>query len=106
MILAKCIVYNTYTELTLIIIILDYSTLLINGHPFKTNFGGFPMVISVNGNKHFVKLNLPPEGVYISNITPPPIRQNQGNKGLLLYSIFLYRSSSTKYFVRLSEQLR
>ena len=32
------------------------------------------MVISVHGSKHFVKLYMPPEGVYISNVTPQPQR--------------------------------
>ena len=38
----------------------DYRTLTINGHPFRADFGGFPMVISVGGKKHYLRLtNLP-----------------------------------------------
>ena len=38
-------------------------TLLINGHPFKTDFGGMPMLIYVNGYKHFLRLSTLPQGV-------------------------------------------
>ena len=38
-------------------------TLLINGHPFKTDFGGVPMLIYVNGYKHFLRLSTLPQGV-------------------------------------------
>ena len=38
-----------------------FRTLTINGHPFRTDFGGFPMVISVGGQKHYLRLtDLPP----------------------------------------------
>jgi len=50
----------------------DYSTLLINRHPFKTNFGGFPMVISVSGNKHYVRLHALPQGVILGAVNNIP----------------------------------
>ncbi len=37
-------------------------TLTINGHPFRATFGSIPMVIYVNGNKHYLRLSsLPPK---------------------------------------------
>ena len=41
-----------------------FKTLTINGHPFRTDFGGFPMVISVNGFKHYVRLTSFPTGAW------------------------------------------
>lgn len=38
-------------------------TLLINGHPFMTQFGGTPMVVYVNQEKHYLRLTTLPEGV-------------------------------------------
>ena len=38
-------------------------TLLINGHPFKAEYGGMPMLIYVNGFKHFLRLSTLPQGV-------------------------------------------
>jgi len=40
-----------------------FKTLTINGHPFRADFGGFPMVISVMGKKHYLKLTYLPNGV-------------------------------------------
>jgi len=37
----------------------------INGHPFRTDFGGFPSVISVQGKKHYLRLTSLPPGVVI-----------------------------------------
>ena len=37
--------------------------LLINGHPFTTHFGGMPMVVYVNQEKHYLRLTTLPEGV-------------------------------------------
>lgn len=33
-----------------------YQKITINGHPFRADFGGFPMVVSVMGRKHFLRL--------------------------------------------------
>uniref|UniRef100_A0A0K2T6I2 CID domain-containing protein n=1 Tax=Lepeophtheirus salmonis TaxID=72036 RepID=A0A0K2T6I2_LEPSM len=38
-------------------------TVLINGHPYRTEFGGMPMVIFVEGIKHFVRLTVLPRGI-------------------------------------------
>lgn len=38
-------------------------TLLINGHPFMTQFGGTPMVVYVNQERHYLRLTSLPEGV-------------------------------------------
>ena len=43
-------------------------TLLINGHPFKTHFGGTPMLIYVNQKKHYIRLTSLPEGVHPDNV--------------------------------------
>merc|ERR1712038_1957219 len=40
-----------------------FKTLTINGHPFRSDFGGFPMVISVLGKKHYLRLTSLPQGV-------------------------------------------
>jgi len=40
-----------------------FKTLTINGHPFRSDFGGFPMVISVMGKKHYLRLTSLPQGV-------------------------------------------
>merc|ERR1719150_2230538 len=47
----------------------DFKTLTINGHPFKPEFGGFPMVISVLGKKHFVRLTSLPPGINLKNLS-------------------------------------
>ena len=47
----------------------DFKTLTINGHPFKPEFGGFPMVISVLGKKHFVRLTALPPGINLKNLS-------------------------------------
>ena len=44
-----------------------FKTLTINGHPFRTDFGGFPMVISVNGIKHYVRLTSLPKGIEVGD---------------------------------------
>ena len=40
-----------------------YKTLTINGHPFRSDFGGFPMVILVHGKKHYLRLTTLPPGI-------------------------------------------
>merc|ERR1719154_83935 len=40
-----------------------FKTLTINGHPFRSDFGGFPMVISVHGKKHYLRLTALPPGI-------------------------------------------
>ena len=50
-----------------------FKTLTINGHPFRSDFGGFPMVISVHGKKHYLRLTALPPGISLDNI---PRRQN------------------------------
>ena len=42
--------------------------LLINGHPFKADFGGNPMVVYVNNCKHFLRLTSLPQGVKIGKV--------------------------------------
>ena len=42
--------------------------LLINGHPFRTEFGGMPMVVYVNQVKHYLRLTALPGGVKLSSI--------------------------------------
>merc|ERR1719499_876584 len=44
-----------------------FKTLTINGHPFRSDPGGFPMVISVMGKKHYLRLTSLPEGVSIES---------------------------------------
>ena len=46
----------------------DFKTVTINGHPFKPLFGGFPMVISVLGKKHFVRLTALPPSINLKNL--------------------------------------
>lgn len=41
----------------------QFKTLLINGHPFKAEFGRQPMVIHVNQVKHYLRLTSLPKGV-------------------------------------------
>merc|ERR1719154_620133 len=45
-----------------------FKTLTINGHPFRSDFGGFPMVISVMGKKHYVRLTSLPQGVNLDSV--------------------------------------
>ena len=54
----------------------DFKTLTINGHPFKPEFGGFPMVISVLGKKHFVRLTALPPGINLKNLRAGPYGLN------------------------------
>ena len=42
-----------------------FRTLTINGHPFKSDFGGFPMVVSVQGKKHYLRLTSLPVGCFL-----------------------------------------
>ena len=42
--------------------------LLINGHPFRTEFGGMPMVVYVNQVKHYLRLTALPTGVKLNNV--------------------------------------
>lgn len=48
-----------------------FKTLTINGHPFRTDFGGFPMVLSVQGTKHYLRLTSLPPGVSVDDKPPP-----------------------------------
>lgn len=41
----------------------QFKTLLINGHPFKAEFGRQPMVVHVNQVKHYLRLTALPKGV-------------------------------------------
>jgi pre-mRNA cleavage complex 2 protein Pcf11 len=52
-------------------------TLLINGHPFKTEFGGMPMVIYVGGMKHFLRLSTLPNGVRAGKVYIKSMLGNQ-----------------------------
>jgi len=52
-----------------------FRTLTINGHPFRADFGGFPMVISVQGKKHYLRLTSLPNGV----VLPEPGQQSGSN---------------------------
>ena len=49
-----------------------FRTLLINGHPFRADFGGQPMVVYVKGVKHYLRLTSLPRGVQAGQ--PPPSR--------------------------------
>ena len=42
--------------------------LLINGHPFRTEFGGMPMVVYVNQVKHYLRLTALPGGVNLNSV--------------------------------------
>jgi hypothetical protein len=42
--------------------------LLINGHPFRTEFGGMPMVVYVNQVKHYLRLTALPAGVNLNSV--------------------------------------
>ena len=55
---ATCTSYTTPPQF-----VEDFKTLTINGHPFRADFGGFPMVISVGGKKHYLRLTPLPHGV-------------------------------------------
>ena len=46
-------------------------TLLINGHPFRASFGGLPMVIYVNGIRHYLRLSALPPGVRAAEALVP-----------------------------------
>ena len=50
-----------------------FCTLLINGHPFKAEFGRSPMVVHVNQVKHYLRLTALPRGVQIG--VPLPSRE-------------------------------
>merc|ERR1719195_1054029 len=49
-----------------------FKTLTINGHPFRSDFGGFPMVISVLGKKHYLRLTALPRGINLDHLPPGP----------------------------------
>ena len=51
--------------------------LLINGHPFRTEFGGMPMVVYVNQVKHYLRLTALPAGVKLNNVKLWNMEQNQ-----------------------------
>ena len=53
--------------------------LLINGHPFRTEFGGMPMVVYVNQIKHYLRLTALPGGVKLNNIKLWNMDENQQN---------------------------
>ena len=48
-----------------------FKTLTINGHPFRADFGGFPMVISVQGKKHYLRLTALPPSINLDHL---PVR--------------------------------
>ena len=50
-----------------------FKTLTINGHPFRSDFGGFPMVISVHGKKHYLRLTALPPGINLDFIPRRPV---------------------------------
>jgi len=60
-----------------------FKTVTINGHPFRTDFGGFPMVISVQGKKHYVRMTNLPDGHGIERSTAKPLspRDRSGLEG-------------------------
>ena len=47
-----------------------FKTLTINGHPFRSDFGGFPMVISVQGKKHYLRLTALPPTINLDHLPP------------------------------------
>ena len=49
-----------------------FRTLTINGHPFRSDFGGFPMVVSVMGKKHYLRLTALPMGCFLPEVAPAP----------------------------------
>ena len=51
--------------------------LLINGHPFRTEFGGMPMVVYVNQMKHYLRLTALPAGVKLNGIQLWDMEGNQ-----------------------------
>jgi len=53
-------------------------TLLINGHPFMSQFGGTPMVVYVNQERHYLRLTSLPEGVKVDRVK---FRNLDGSKG-------------------------
>ena len=42
---------------------------VINGHPFKTNFGGHSMTVYVNNREHFLRLTALPPGVMPAEVS-------------------------------------
>jgi hypothetical protein len=52
-----------------------FRTLTINGHPFRTDFGGFPMVISVGGQKHYLRLTDLPPSIRLPDAAAEPKQQ-------------------------------
>ena len=50
-----------------------FGTLTINGHPFRADFGGFPMVVSVGGQKHYLRLTTLPHGVGFGDEETTPV---------------------------------
>ncbi len=48
----------------------NFRTLLINGHPFKAEFGRNPMVVHVNQIKHYLRLTSLPRGVQVGKPLP------------------------------------
>jgi hypothetical protein len=70
----------------------DLQTLLINGHPFRTAFGGDPMVVYVNQVKHYLRLTTLPKGVRTGqplklridtdqqDLVPTPIGTNENSQ--------------------------
>jgi len=51
--------------------------LLINGHPFRTEFGGMPMVVYVNQVKHYLRLTALPAGVNQNSVKLWNMGENQ-----------------------------
>ena len=50
----------------------QFRTLLINGHPFKADFGGQPMVVYVKNIKHYLRLTSLPRGIEPGRPMPTP----------------------------------
>merc|ERR1712018_462047 len=51
--------------------------LLINGHPFRTEFGGMPMVVYVDQVKHYLRLTALPAGVKLNSVKLWNMEENQ-----------------------------
>jgi len=41
----------------------NFEMLLINGHPYKVDFGGCPLIVQINGERHFLRISTLPKGV-------------------------------------------
>jgi pre-mRNA cleavage complex 2 protein Pcf11 len=76
-----------------------FRTLTINGHPFRTDFGGFPMVISVGGQKHYLRLTTLPPSVHLGvepRLPSKPLSPKRESGTILFPITFVIRMATAQ----------